>query len=139
MTSLLHDPLLLERYPGLQSADPQSDKALPLDAVLKAVNSLYDDQLRPNLGLVRRRLKELYDVLMPITDLRKLIQSLVKAKILSVQGDPQEPVLTVRSRPDGSFIDPMDPAEPYDARIFQRLELLMDTVAAADPNRLYKG
>ena len=80
-------------------ADPQSEKALPPNAVFKAVNSLYDDELRPNLGLVRRRLKELYDVLVPITDLRKVIQSLVKANILIVQGDPQEPVLTLAARP----------------------------------------
>merc|ERR1719331_3733169 len=110
MTSLAHDALLLERPPFLWQtrdeasigaggvadvapADPQSGKALPLDAVLKAVNSLYDDQLRPNLGLVRRRLKELYDVLMPITDLRKLVHGLVKAEIIIVEGDPQEPVL----------------------------------------------
>ena len=90
---------------------------------------MYDDDLRPNLGLVRRRLKELYDVLVPITDLRKLIQSLVKAEVLVVQGDPQEPVLTLTARPAGSFIDPMDPHEPYDAGIFQRLQVLMDAVA----------
>merc|ERR1719159_1982494 len=152
MTSLVHDPL--ERPPFLWQtrdetstgagvsadvADPQSCRALPPDAVLKAVNSLYDDELRPNLGLVRRRLKELYDVLVPISDLRKLIQGLVKAKILSVQGDPQEPVLTLNSRPAGSFIDPMDPDEPYDAGIFQRMQALMDAVTVSDPQRLYKG
>jgi hypothetical protein len=118
---------------------PSGARALPADAVFKAVNSLYDDDLRPNLGLVRRRLKELYDVLVPITDLRKLIQSLVKAEVLVVQGDPQEPVLTLTARPAGSFIDPMDPHEPYDAGIFQRLQVLMDAVAASDRDRLYKG
>jgi hypothetical protein len=120
-------------------ADPQSEKALPPNAVFKAVNSLYDDELRPNLGLVRRRLKELYDVLVPITDLRKVIQSLVKANILIVQGDPQEPVLTLTARPGCSFIDPMDPHQPYDVGIFQRMQVLMNTVAVSDPQRLYKG
>jgi hypothetical protein len=154
MTSLEHEPVPLDLNPSFLwqtrddlsnsaadviAADSQSGKALPTDAVFKAVNSLYDDELRPNLGLVRRRLKELYDVLVPITDLRKLIQSLVKAKIISVQGDPQEPVLTLNCRQAGSFIDPMDPEEPYDAKIYKRMQVLMDAVAVSDPNRLYKG
>jgi hypothetical protein len=156
MTSLAHEPVVLERpsffgqtrdepstsaggSADVAAADPPLGKGLPPGAVLKAVNSLYDDELRPNLGLVRRRLKELYDVLVPITELRKLIHSLVKAKILSVQGDPQEPVLAVRSRPVGSFVDPMDPDVPYDTAIFQRMQVLMDAVAASDPQRLYKG
>lgn len=156
MTSLAHEPVQLERpsflwqtrdepstcaggFADVVVADPQSGKTLPPDAVLMAVNSLYDDELRPNLGLVRRRLKEVYDILVPITDLRKLVQSLVKAKILSLQGDPQEPVLTLNSRPAGSFIDPFNPEEPYAAAIFQRLQLLMDAVALSDPQRLYKG
>ena len=83
---------------------------------------MYDDDLRPNLGLVRRRLKELYDVLVPITDLRKLIQGLEKANILLVQGDPQELVLTLTARPAASFIDPMDTHQPYDVAESGRLD-----------------
>jgi hypothetical protein len=33
----------------------------------------------------------------------------------------------------------MDPAAPYDAGIFQRMQALMDAVAVSDPQRLYKG
>jgi hypothetical protein len=119
--------------------DAASPKPLPSNAVFRAVNSLYDDELRPNLGLVRRRLKELYDVLVPITDLRKLVQSLVKAEVIHMDGDPQEPVLTLNARPAGCFIDPMDPDLPYDPGIFQRLRALMEAATVSDPRRMYKG
>merc|ERR1719182_650618 len=33
----------------------------------------------------------------------------------------------------------MDPREPYDQEIFQRMRVMMDAVAVADPDRLYKG
>ena len=52
-----------------------------------------------------------------------------------MQGDPQEPVLTLPARPAGSFVDPMDPHEPYDAGIFQRLQVLMDAVAVRSEMR----
>jgi hypothetical protein len=120
-------------------ADCPTDSTLPPNAVLIALNSLYDDELKPNLGLLRRRLKELYDVLLPVQDLREIIHRLADAKILHVEGDSKEPVLMLTSRPAGSLIDPTDPSEPYDQEIFQRMRVMMDAASASDPPRLYKG
>jgi hypothetical protein len=120
-------------------ADSQKDTTLPPIALLDAVNSLYDDELKPTLGLLRRRLKELYDVYLPAQDVRKLVQVFVEANIMRVNGCENDLEVMLTSRPSGSLVDPMDPDEPYDPEIFQRMQVFMDVVAAVDPDRLYRG
>merc|ERR1719453_1247369 len=120
-------------------ADSQKGTTLPPIALLDAVNSLYDDELKPTLGLLRRRLKELYDVYLPAQDVRKLVQVFVEANIMRVNGCENDLEVMLTSRPSGSLVDPMDPDEPYDPEIFQRMQVFMDVVAAADPDRLYRG
>jgi hypothetical protein len=117
----------------------QKGTTVPPSALFNAVNSLYDDELKPNLGLLRRRLKELYDVYLPAQDVREIVQVFVDAKIMRADGDAGDLVVMLTSRPSGCLVDPMDPDEPYDPEIFQRLQAIMDAVAAADPHRLYKG
>merc|ERR1719379_3293654 len=56
-----------------------------------------------------------------------------------MEGDPQEPMLMLTCRQAGQFIDPMNPEQPYDQAIFQRLRAQMDEAAVSDPRRMYKG
>lgn len=95
-----------------------------------AVQSLYDDQVKPTIGIIRRRMQELYDADLSC---KAIEQTLVQAPGVILDGKTSNHTAVLVGQ-EGNFVDPLDPSDPFPEDIWN---CLYEVVSVAAEKQVY--
>jgi len=103
-----------------------------MEALHRCVSSLYDDQVRPTLAIIRRRYQELEgrEVSLP-----ELSEQLAKAPWATLTGPAANPCALLDRDPP--FVDPLDPSDPYPPTLWRALDQVLADMA--DKGTVFRG
>jgi len=90
-----------------------------------AVQSLYDDQVKPTIGIIRRRMQELYDADLSC---KAIEQTLVQAPGVILDGKTSNHTAVLVGQ-EGNFVDPLDPSDPFPEDVWNCLEEVVSVAA----------
>jgi len=90
-----------------------------------AVQSLYDDQVKPTIGIIRRRMQELYDADLSC---KAIEQTLVQAPGVILDGKTSNHTAVLVGQ-EGHFVDPLDQSDPFPEDVWNVLEEVVSVAA----------
>jgi len=96
-----------------------------MDSLHRCVTSLYDDQVRPTLAIIRRRYQELEGKEVSLPELAERLGKAPWARLTGPAANPSA-LLLDRALP---FVDPLDPSDPYPPELWAALDKVLDDMA----------
>lgn len=99
----------------------------------QCVSSLYDDQVRPMLAIIRRRYHEIAGEEVSLSELADRLAEAPWARLTGPASNPCA-LLFDRTPP---FVDPLDPSDPYPLELWRKLTAVLDDMSA--DNLVFRG
>jgi len=113
-----------------------SDSASIHDCALyNAVATLYADRVTPTVGVLRRRVAELYSTEISCIELEFRVEGIER---LVTCGEPKNRSVCIIGEAE-DFVDPLDASDPYPASVWKQLKATIDHVFMKDPSTTWSG
>jgi hypothetical protein len=95
---------------------------LTMPELIHAVSTLVQDQVKPSIGVLRRRVEELSNRRIECSEIEALVKSDVYGiSGLRLEGSKGSLAVEINTVPPPYYVDPMDPTDPYPAIIWAAL------------------